>query len=88
MKLITRSEHRGEIRRIVETPEKAVQSAAPAQNEPFSPSEHNPFHPGDTVIYKYNQKGTVISTKGDGVQVDFGLGVHHLSYTVLKLSQN
>jgi len=68
-----------------ETPD---QVQVPALTEPFGPSENNPFRPGDTVIYKYNLKGTVLTVKGDGVQVDFGLGIHYLSYLVLKLSQN
>jgi len=52
------------------------------------PSAENPFRPGDTVIYRFDTKGTVISAEGDGVQVDFGLGSHYLSYRVLKLSKN
>ncbi len=69
-------------------PEVADQDQVPALNEPLGPSSNNPFRPGDIVIFKFNQKGTVVSVKGDGVQVDFGLGVHYLSYQVLKLSNN
>jgi len=84
----------GDIRIVVVNPEKEVrpvepnQAQTPAPNEPINPSENNPFRPGDTVIYKFNQKGTVVSVKGDGVQVDFGLGIYYLSYLVLKPSQN
>ncbi len=60
----------------------------PALNEPISPLENNPFYPGDIVISKFNQKGIVVSVEGNGVWVDFGLGVHYLSYLVLKLYRN
>jgi FKBP-type peptidyl-prolyl cis-trans isomerase 2 len=94
MKHINRPNNLDNLRKVVVNPEKTVpldtpdQVQVPALTEPFGPSENNPFRPGDTVIYKYNQKGTVLSVKGDGVQVDFGLGIHYLSYLVLKLSQN
>lgn len=79
---------------ITVNPIKAVQPDVPevvdvpVLNKPLGPSKDNPFHPGDNVIYKFNQKGTVVSVEGDGVQVDFGLGIHYLSYAVLRLSQN
>jgi hypothetical protein len=94
MELTDRPKNQGDHFEKGENPTKAVQPDEPdqdqvlARSEPFNPSGNNPFHPGDTVIYKYNQKGTVIAVQGDGVQVDFGLGVHYLSYLVLKLSQN
>jgi hypothetical protein len=94
MNLINRPEQMGDIRMVVVDSEKTVQpdvpdqGQVPALNESIRPSVNNPFHPGDIVIYKFNLQGTVISVDGDGVQVDFGLGVHHLSYLVLKLYQN
>ena len=84
----------GDLHIMVVSPEATLQPNLTDQvkvsvlNETFDPSENNPFRTGDTVTYKFNQKGTVISVKGDGVQVDFGLGIHYLSYLVLKLSQN
>jgi len=94
MKPINRPEHMGDIRIVADNSKKTDQPdvpelvQAPALNEPVSPLENNPFHPGDIVIYKFNQKGTVVSVKGNGVQVDFGLGVHYLSYLVLKPYRN
>lgn len=94
MKHINRPNNMGDIRIVAVNSEKTVppdgsnQVQVPARNEPIGPSSNNPFHPGDIVIFKFNQKGTVISVEGDGVQVDFGLGVHYLPYQVLKLSQN
>lgn len=94
MNLINRPEHMGDIRMVVVNSKKTVQPDVPDQvqvpalNEPIRPSENNPFHPGDIVIFKFNQKGTVVSVEGDGVQVDFGLGIHYLSYLVLTLYQN
>lgn len=94
MKRTNKSNNLDNLRKAEVDPEKTVpldtpdQVQKPVLTEPSGPSENNPFRPGDTVIYKYNQKGTVLSVKGDGVQVDFGLGIHYLSYLVLKLSQN
>lgn len=94
MKPIDRPEHLGDIRIVAVNSEKKVQPDAPDQvqapaiNEPNRPSENNPFHRGDIVIYKFNQKGTVVSVEGDGVHVDFGLGVHYLSHLELKLYRN
>ena len=94
MNPIHRPEHMGDIRITVVSSKKTVQPDAPEQvqvpapKEPMRPSQNNPFHPGDIVIYKFNQKGTVVSVEGDSVEVDFGLGVHYLSYLVLKLYRN
>jgi len=70
------------------SPDAAEQDQVPALIKPLGPSSKNLFHPGDIVIFKFNQRGTVVSVEGDSVQVDFGLGVHYLSYQVLKLSEN
>lgn len=94
MKLTNKPKHMDNIRVVAVNPEDTVppdgsnQVQIPVLNKPIGPSSNNPFHPGDIVIFNFNQKGTVISVEGDGVQVDFGLGVHYLSYQVLKLSQN
>ncbi|MBE0699000.1 MAG: hypothetical protein IH586_18940 [Anaerolineaceae bacterium] len=95
MKLNNRPAKMGDLRITVANPAKAAQVDGPDQAEaaalpssPIGPSANNPFRPGDTVIYRFNMEGTVISVEKDGVQVDFGLGSHYLSYQVLKLSQN
>ena len=94
MKHTNKPNHMDNIRMEAVNPEKTVppdgtdQDQIPALNAPVDLPSKNPFHPGDIVIFKFNQKGTVVSVEGDGVQVDFGLGVHYLSYQVLKLSQN
>jgi hypothetical protein len=94
MKLINRPEHMGDIRKMAvdshktDQPDVPDQVQLPSLDEPIRASENNPFRPGDIVIYKFNTKGTVVSVEGDGVQVDFGLGVHYLSYLVLKLYRN